>query len=398
MRALRRFTVRASLPEPLSALSTLATNLRWTWHPPTQELFSSIDSRVWSEVGGDPLRLLSVVAAGRLDDARERRAVPPQAARARVRPRAVRQRRALVPAPPGRDRRAPRARVERHTAAHVRRVLLDGVRRARGAAELLGRPRHPRRRPPQGGQRPRRAVDRGRPALPLRLLPPVALARRLADRALPDARPARSAAGAAHRAVRAAAARPRRHARRPDAARQDLEGAGRPHPAVAARLRRRAERRGPARRHGPALRRRPEPPHPPGDPRRHRRCPGGAHVLRADRPRAARGVPHQRGPRGLPRHRADPRVHHQRRPRLRPGADGRARRCRVHHAHARARRYRPLPGRPRAALLRGRAARARREHPAHPRARRRGQPRHVQHGPHGPAAGPARERRVQTAR
>lgn len=67
MRALRRFTVRASLPEPLSALSTLATNLRWTWHPPTQDLFASIDSRVWSEVGGDPLRLLSVVDAGKLE-------------------------------------------------------------------------------------------------------------------------------------------------------------------------------------------------------------------------------------------------------------------------------------------------------------------------------------------
>ena len=67
MRALRRFTVRASLPEPLSALSTLATNLRWTWHPPTQDLFASIDPRVWSEVGGDPLRLLSVVDAGKLE-------------------------------------------------------------------------------------------------------------------------------------------------------------------------------------------------------------------------------------------------------------------------------------------------------------------------------------------
>ena len=32
------------------------------------------------------------------------------------------------------------------------------------------------------------------------------------------------------------------------------------------------------------------------------------------------------------------------------------------------------------------------------RARRRGQPEHVQHGPHGPAAGPARERRLEAAR
>ncbi|MEV0680297.1 alpha-glucan family phosphorylase [Actinosynnema sp. NPDC050436] len=66
MRALRRFTVRASLPEPLSALGTLATNLRWTWHQPTQDLFASIDPARWSD-SGDPLRLLSTVDPERLD-------------------------------------------------------------------------------------------------------------------------------------------------------------------------------------------------------------------------------------------------------------------------------------------------------------------------------------------
>ncbi|MFI9010248.1 alpha-glucan family phosphorylase [Actinosynnema sp. NPDC053489] len=66
MRALRRFTVRASLPEPLAALGTLATNLRWTWHQPTQDLFASVDPELWAE-SGDPLRLLSVVAPERLE-------------------------------------------------------------------------------------------------------------------------------------------------------------------------------------------------------------------------------------------------------------------------------------------------------------------------------------------
>ena len=66
MRALRRFTVRASLPEPLAALGTLATNLRWTWHQPTQDLFASVDPGLWAE-SGDPLRLLSVVAPDRLE-------------------------------------------------------------------------------------------------------------------------------------------------------------------------------------------------------------------------------------------------------------------------------------------------------------------------------------------
>ncbi|MCP2167016.1 alpha-glucan family phosphorylase [Goodfellowiella coeruleoviolacea] len=67
MRALRRFTVRASLPEPLAALGTLATNLRWTWHPPTQELFASVDPQTWERVGNDPLRLLAQVPVSRLE-------------------------------------------------------------------------------------------------------------------------------------------------------------------------------------------------------------------------------------------------------------------------------------------------------------------------------------------
>ncbi|GDY31902.1 alpha-glucan family phosphorylase [Gandjariella thermophila] len=67
MRALRRFTVRASLPEPLTPLGMLATNLRWTWHPPTQDLFASVDPDVWERVGGDPLRLLAEVSAERLE-------------------------------------------------------------------------------------------------------------------------------------------------------------------------------------------------------------------------------------------------------------------------------------------------------------------------------------------
>lgn len=66
MRAVHRFTVRAHLPDQLAALSTLATNLRWSWHPPTQDLFAEVDPEVWAEVGGDPLRLLSEVPAGRL--------------------------------------------------------------------------------------------------------------------------------------------------------------------------------------------------------------------------------------------------------------------------------------------------------------------------------------------
>ena len=42
MRAIRRFTVRPVLPPALSALGDLAGNLRWSWHPPTQDVFVEV--------------------------------------------------------------------------------------------------------------------------------------------------------------------------------------------------------------------------------------------------------------------------------------------------------------------------------------------------------------------
>jgi glycogen phosphorylase len=66
MRALRRFTVRAQLPGPLAPLEMLATNLRWSWHPPTQDLFASLDECTWAAVNGDPVRLLGEIPTERL--------------------------------------------------------------------------------------------------------------------------------------------------------------------------------------------------------------------------------------------------------------------------------------------------------------------------------------------
>ncbi|HJQ47297.1 MAG TPA: alpha-glucan family phosphorylase [Amycolatopsis sp.] len=67
MRAIRRFTVRESLPEPLAGLRALATNLRWTWHPPTRDLFASMDAELFRRVR-DPLRMLLDVAPTRLEE------------------------------------------------------------------------------------------------------------------------------------------------------------------------------------------------------------------------------------------------------------------------------------------------------------------------------------------
>ncbi|WP_059017587.1 alpha-glucan family phosphorylase [Mycobacterium sp. M26] len=71
MKALRRFTVRAHLPERLSALGRLSTNLRWSWDKPTQDLFASIDPQLWAQTGQDPVALLGAVTPKRLDELAE---------------------------------------------------------------------------------------------------------------------------------------------------------------------------------------------------------------------------------------------------------------------------------------------------------------------------------------
>jgi glycogen phosphorylase len=66
VRALRRFTVRATLPPELAALSDLVMNLRWSWHQETLDLFASVDPELWRECGGDPVRMLGAVSPARL--------------------------------------------------------------------------------------------------------------------------------------------------------------------------------------------------------------------------------------------------------------------------------------------------------------------------------------------
>jgi starch phosphorylase len=68
VKAIRRFTVRTVLPEALFALEELATNLRWSWHHPTRQLFASISPRVWEEIGHDPVGLLGAIEPSRLKE------------------------------------------------------------------------------------------------------------------------------------------------------------------------------------------------------------------------------------------------------------------------------------------------------------------------------------------
>ena len=67
MRALRSFTVRARLPEPLAPLHDLAFNLRWSWDERTRDLFRWVDPQIWELTFHDPVRLLSLVGRNRLE-------------------------------------------------------------------------------------------------------------------------------------------------------------------------------------------------------------------------------------------------------------------------------------------------------------------------------------------
>ncbi|MFF5298128.1 glycosyltransferase family 1 protein [Streptomyces sp. NPDC013161] len=71
MKAIRRFTVRPVLPEPLRPLSDLARNLRWSWHADTRDLFQSVDPERWTASERDPVRLLGSVSAERLAELAE---------------------------------------------------------------------------------------------------------------------------------------------------------------------------------------------------------------------------------------------------------------------------------------------------------------------------------------
>jgi starch phosphorylase len=66
VKAIRRFTVRTVLPEALSGLAELATNLRWSWHHPTLQLFAAISPKDWEDVEHDPVALLGAIDPSRL--------------------------------------------------------------------------------------------------------------------------------------------------------------------------------------------------------------------------------------------------------------------------------------------------------------------------------------------
>jgi glycogen phosphorylase len=61
VRAIRCFTIRAALPEPLAPLHDLMLNLRWSWHADTRDLFTALDPAGREDAGRDPITLLGEV-------------------------------------------------------------------------------------------------------------------------------------------------------------------------------------------------------------------------------------------------------------------------------------------------------------------------------------------------
>ena len=381
VRAIRRFTVRPVLPPALTALGELAGNLRWSWHPPTQDVFAEVDADRWDASGHDPVKLLGCgrpptgstqLAAdddflARLGAARADLERLPDAATAGT------------------------SGAWRRTAARGRSPT---SRRSSASPRVL--PQYSGGLGILAGDHLKAASDLGVPIigvgllLPARLLPAVDLRRGLAAGDLPGARPRRPADLAAARGRRVARRRSRSTC---PADRRCSRGSGWPSVGRVPLLMLDTDVED-------------NPDHYAASPTGStaaaastgcaRSCCSASAACARCAPTAAltghpaaRRVPHQRGPRRLPRHRADPRAHRRRGG---PGLDfdaalaGRPRLHRLHHPHPGAGRHRPVPARPR----RSSTSRRRRRTPGVPtstailalgaRGLRRRRPERLQHG------------------
>ena len=390
MRAIRRFTVRTVLPAPIAALGELASNLRWSWHPPTRDLFASVDPAGWDAARHDPVALLAAQSHEQLD----------------------------VLAADG----AFVARVQ-GAAADLAAYLSEplwyqqkiGAERPGGAsptsrpssasppccpstpAAWASWPVTTSSRPPTWACRSSGSACSTRPATSSSRCRATAGSWSPTPCSTPTSCPSRCCA-------RPTAARPGSAWGCP-AAVSCTPTSGRPRSGRVPLLlldclveeNDEAARGITDRLYGGG-----------GDHRLQQEMllgiggvAGPAGVVATDRRRGARGLPHQRGPRRVPGPGADPGAR-GRGPRLRrcaregPGRNG------LHHPHPGAGRHRPVRPRPDRGRLRRRQRRSRRPGRAGARAGRRGlrrwRPQRLQHGRDGPAARSARQRRQQAAR
>lgn len=67
MNILGRMTVLPNIPERISRLSDIATNLYWTWHPPARSLFRHLDHDLWETTKHSPVQLLREIKQEKLE-------------------------------------------------------------------------------------------------------------------------------------------------------------------------------------------------------------------------------------------------------------------------------------------------------------------------------------------
>ena len=61
-----KITVKPQLPERISELSNLATNLWWSWNSYSLRLYDYIDSNLFEKVNKNPVKFLSLINQERL--------------------------------------------------------------------------------------------------------------------------------------------------------------------------------------------------------------------------------------------------------------------------------------------------------------------------------------------
>ncbi|MBN1422516.1 MAG: alpha-glucan family phosphorylase, partial [Planctomycetes bacterium] len=66
MKAARKFTVMASVPERLRPLLAIAYNLWWSWNPEAIALFQRLDYDLWAQLHHNPIDVLGVLPQERL--------------------------------------------------------------------------------------------------------------------------------------------------------------------------------------------------------------------------------------------------------------------------------------------------------------------------------------------
>ena len=154
MKPKHQYTIAPSLPENLQGLLKLAYNLRWTWHKDTIDLFRRLDRDLWEKTNHNPLHLLGVIKQETLEKALADDGFMSHMERVLQ----------------DLDRYFTYKSWYEHTYGKQDQSQIAYFSLEFGLTEcmpdLLGRPGHPGRRPPEVRQRPGPAAGRRRAALP----------------------------------------------------------------------------------------------------------------------------------------------------------------------------------------------------------------------------------------